>query len=196
VSDRYSFLIPLLLGMALVGASAFTTAYSRLWGERGGQRVTSALRNLLGIPLGLAGFVFAWVQPAQSLFIAGMTIKTLGWLLVLAGSIPFLWGHAVMGRRTGWPSLRDSLERRSLYAHVRHPIYAGSILVFIGLALLKPTSPVVLACGVGIVWLYVQALLEEIDLVQRLPEYRDYVKQVPRFLPRLGRTRPSIGAEP
>jgi protein-S-isoprenylcysteine O-methyltransferase Ste14 len=65
-------------------------------------------------------------------------------------------------------------------------------LVFIGLALLKPTSTVVLACGIGVAWLYVQALLEEIDLAQRLPEYRNYMEQVPRFLPRLRRMRPSI----
>jgi hypothetical protein len=46
----YGFLIPLLVGFALAGASAFTAVYSQRWGERGGQLATSILRNFLGIP--------------------------------------------------------------------------------------------------------------------------------------------------
>jgi len=36
----------------------------------------------------------------------------------------------------------------------------------------------------------IQARLEEVDLVQRLPayrEYREYMEEVPRFIPRLGK---------
>lgn len=187
----YLFLVPLLLGFALAGASAFTAAYSRRWGERGGQMATSVLRNFLGIPLWFLGFILAWVEPAPSLFIAGRVTKNLGWLLVIAGSVPVIWAHIVLGWRTHMPSMRDTLSRRSLYAHVRHPIYAGGMLVFVGLALLKPTSTVVLVCAIGAGWLIVQALLEEIDLVQRLPEYREYMQQVPRFVPRIRRIRPS-----
>ncbi len=41
----------IITGFALVGASAFTSTYSRLWGEKGGRWATIILRNLLGIPL-------------------------------------------------------------------------------------------------------------------------------------------------
>jgi protein-S-isoprenylcysteine O-methyltransferase Ste14 len=34
-------------------------------------------------------------------------------------------------------------------------------------------------------WLIAQARLEELDLVKRLPAYREYMEQVPRFVPRL-----------
>ena len=37
----YYFLLPLLTGFVLAGASAFTTNYSRRWGERGGRVATS-----------------------------------------------------------------------------------------------------------------------------------------------------------
>jgi protein-S-isoprenylcysteine O-methyltransferase Ste14 len=30
----------------------------------------------------------------------------------------------------------------------------------------------------------VQTILEEKDLVQRLPAYKEYIRQVPRFLPK------------
>ena len=74
------------------------------------------------------------------------------------------------------PSVKDPLVRHGLYAYVRHPIYAGGLLVVVGLALLKPTSTVVLACALGFGWLIVQARLEEMDLLQRLPEYHQYMQ--------------------
>src|SRR3990172_8490152 len=172
----YLFVIPLVLGFVLCGASAFTAAYSRRWGEGGGKAVTSLLRNVLGIPLWLFGFIWAWRVTTVPLFTPGGIAGGLGWLLIISGSIPVVWGHLVLGWRTHMPSVRDTLVRHGLYAHVRHPIYAGGVLIFIGLALLKPTSTVMVACGLGVGWLIVQARLEEIDLVQRLPAYRDYMK--------------------
>jgi len=188
--NMFLFVIPLLLGFALVGASAFTGAYSRWWGERGGELATSILRNYLGIPLGFLGFILAWLQPAPFLFVGGRAAKSLGWLLVVAGSVSFVWGHVVLGLPTGWPSVRDTLVRHSLYAYVRHPIYAGGLLMFVGGALLRPTSTVGLACALGFAWLIIQARLEEVDLVQRLPGYREYMEHVPRFVPRLWRRQP------
>lgn len=179
-----------MLGFALVGASAFTAAYSRWWGERGGEVTTSVLRNLLGIPLWVFGFITGWLQPAQFLLTGGVGVKTLGWLLIIAGSVPFIWGHLILGKITHMPSVKDPLVRHGLYAYVRHPIYAGGLLVAVGLALLKPTSIVVLACALGFGWLIVQARLEEMDLLQRLPEYRQYMQQAPRFIPRIGKKGP------
>lgn len=183
----YWFLAPLLLGFTLGWASAFTTVYSRRWGERGGQMATMILRNALAIPLWIAGFVLAWLAPAPLLFIPSSATQALSWLLIAVGSIPVIWGHLVLGLRTHMPSVRDSLVRDGLYAYVRHPIYAGGLLIFVGLALLRPTLTLVLASAFGLVWAIIQARLEEIDLVQRLPAYREYMEQVPRFVPRLRR---------
>jgi protein-S-isoprenylcysteine O-methyltransferase Ste14 len=181
----FLFLLPLLLGFVLTGASAFTAAYSRRWGERGGRMATSVLRNFIGIPLWLFGFVWAWRVEAPLLFTPGAGTAALGWLLIVIGSIPVIWGHLVLGWRTHMPSIQDTLVRHGLYAHVRHPIYAGGVAIVIGLAALKPTTTFVIACGLCMVWLFVQARLEEIDLLQRLPAYREYMEQVPRFVPRL-----------
>ena len=63
------------------------------------------------------------------------------------------------------------------------------MLIALGLGLLKPTSTVLSACTLGIVWLVIQARLEEVDLLQRLPEYRQYMEQVPRFILRFGEKR-------
>lgn len=181
----FFFLIPLTLGFVLAGASAFTTVYSRWWGEAGGRIATSILRNLLGIPLWLLGFYLAWVQPAAPFFSPSRITVALGWLLMIAGSVPVLWGHVQLGWRTHMPSVRDTLVRNGLYAHVRHPIYSGGILILIGLALLKPTLTVALASVLAALFLVVQAFLEEIDLLQRLPAYKEFMEEVPRFFPQL-----------
>lgn len=136
----------ILIGFALVGASAFTAAYSRWWGEKGGQLATVILRNLLGIPLWVAGFVLAWLAPSPFLLNPTITLKLIGVFLIMLGSIPFIRGHIELGWRTHMPSVRDTLVRHGLYAYVRHPIYAGGFAVFAGLALIRPTSAFVLAC--------------------------------------------------
>ncbi|HKZ58096.1 MAG TPA: methyltransferase, partial [Thermodesulfovibrionales bacterium] len=87
--------------------------------------------------------------------------------------------------RTHMPSVKDTLVRHGLHAYVRHPIYAGGMLIVAGLSLIRPTLAFVTACLLGFIWLIVQARLEEIDLLQRMPDYKDYIKQVPRFIPSL-----------
>lgn len=181
----YGFLIPLVLGFVLAGASAFTAIYSRWCGERGGKIATSILRNFLGIPLWYIGLILAWLQPAPSLFIPGILSTTIAWLMIVVGLIPAVWGHFALGWKTHFPSIKDRLVRDGLYGYVRHPIYAGGLLMFVGAMLAKPTLTFALASALGVVWLFIQARLEEIDLLQRMPEYREYMKKVPGFLPRI-----------
>lgn len=185
----YRFLIPLLAGFVLAGASAFTTAFSRKWGERGGQVTTSVLRNLLGIPLYFLGLVLAWqvAQPAQ--FDSTLTVRSLAWGLIVGGSILVIVGHLQLGWRTHMPSLGDTLVTSGLYARVRHPIYAGAVPIFAGVALLHPTTAFIVACALSIAFLLIQARLEEVDLIERIPAYRQYIQDVPALLPRFGAKR-------
>lgn len=177
----------ILTGFALVGASAFTAYFSKLWSENGGRMATMILRNFTGIPLWFTGYVLAWFKPSQFLFEPNGASKLIAWFLIIAGFIPFIWGHIELGWRTHMPSVRDTLVRSGLYAYARHPIYAGGFFILAGLALLQPTYSFMLACALGIIWLMIQARLEEIDLKQRLPEYREYMKEVPRFVPHFWR---------
>lgn len=180
-------MVLIIAGFILVGASAFTSAYSRWWGEKGGRLATVILRNLLGIPLWFAGFVLAWLEPAPFLIKPNILLKLIGIVLIILGSVPVIRGHIELGWRTHMPSVKDTLVRHGLYAHVRHPIYAGGFLIVAGLALARPTWAFVPVCILGFIWLVIQARLEEIDLLARMPDYRNYMKEVPRFLPRLRR---------
>lgn len=183
----YWFLLPLVLGFAIGGLSAFTAAFSRRFGERGGQLATVILRNVVAIPLWVAGYILAWRVPVPVSVVPAAAIRALGWVLIVVGAVPAVWGHWQLGWRTHMPSVRDTLVREGLYARVRHPIYAGGLLIFVGLVLLRPTTPVAVASAAGLVWVIVQARLEELDLLQRVPAYREYMADVPRFIPRMPR---------
>ncbi len=178
-------------GFGIAGASAFTTAYSRRWGARGGQVATAVLRNLLGIPLLGLGVLLAWLADEPLLFTSPVPLQAAAWVVALAAFSVVLWAHWVLGLATHFPSVQDPLVRTNIYAHVRHPIYASMVLAFTAIILVKPTLTMVLALGLGMIWANVQARLEEHDLVQRLPGYAQYMRDVPRFVPSFHRRRGS-----
>lgn len=181
----YLFLIPLLIGFAFNWASAFTDFYSRRFGERRGRLISFITRNILGIPVWVIGLVLAFRGSAPSLFIPSPVTDILGWLLVVTGTLPMFWGLAFLGRRSFRPTRQDTLVSAGIYKYIRHPIYIGVLLEFVGSPLLHPMIPAVIACALGWGYIYVQARLEEFDLIRRIPSYRQYMDRVPRFFPRL-----------
>ena len=75
-----------------------------------------------------------------------------------------------------------------LYAHVRHPLYVGWALAFWA----TPTMTVghLLFAVVLTAYMALAALVEERDLVAHFGrQYEDYRRNVPRYMPRLGRAR-------
>lgn len=179
------WLIPLVLGYAIDVASAFTTVYSRWWGERRGTLATVLLRNVLGIPVWVGGLVLAVRSPSPALFRSTTALQVVAWLLLALGAALQLLAVAALRRSAAAPSLRDTLVRAGPYARIRHPIYAGALLQFPAVVLVQPRLPVLIACGLGVVWAVVQARCEERDLCQRLADYREYMAEVPRFVPRV-----------
>jgi protein-S-isoprenylcysteine O-methyltransferase Ste14 len=93
----------------------------------------------------------------------------------------------------GWAALyaaqrRHALATTGIYAYVRHPQYAGFIAIMFGFLLQWPTILTLLMFPV-LVYMYVRlARIEEHEAVAEFGEaYRDYMKRVPAFLPRLSR---------
>jgi protein-S-isoprenylcysteine O-methyltransferase Ste14 len=180
----YVFLIPLLFGFACNLASAFTMALARRWGPRRGMLACVVLRDVLGIPVWALGFGLAVQVPAPRLLAPALAADLAGWALAAAGGVIILLALVTLGGRAVRPFIHDTLVKTGLYARVRHPIHAGTLLEFAGLSLLRPSLPVVVACALGALWVLAQTWLEERDLLQRLPDYRAYMQRVPRFLPR------------
>ena len=181
----YGFLIPLLLGFGFDLASTFTATFSRRWGKSRGELATFVLRNIFGFPFWVVGLGYAVRTPSPFVFPSLGVIQALGWLLLGIGAAVQLLAITMLRLRAAKPSVDDALVARGVYAHIRHPIYAGLLLEFVALILVRPRQTVMLCAALGLVWVWAQARLEEVDLLQRMPAYGEYMKRVPRFFPRL-----------
>jgi protein-S-isoprenylcysteine O-methyltransferase Ste14 len=182
----FFFLIPLIIGFTFNVLSAFTAAFSRKWGNRRGSLVTVLFRDILGIPVWVIGFCLASIAPSPYLFGRASGVEIAGWCLIAAGGLIIVVALISIRLRSLAPTIKDSLARSGLYANIRHPIHSGTILEFLGLFLVRPSATIGAACALGVIWVFMQTMFEEQDLLQRIPEYREYIDRVPRFFPRIG----------
>jgi len=181
----FIFLIPLLIGFTFNSVSAFTTFFSVRLGVRGGRFVCIIFRNIIGIPVWVIGYGMAAITTSFRLFTPTVIISALAWLLIMSGGVIIIAGMVSLRWRAAAPSISDTLVVNGLYAHIRHPLYAGMFLELIGLLLLLPELNMLVAVLLGILWIILQARLEELDLLLRLPAYKKYMLRVPRFVPKL-----------
>ena len=151
------------------------------------------------------GFVVKWfVKPAKILALGFFALQTLFLDLLPITDDPYLlriWGTslyfiglgtAVLGRvqlGKNWIDLEDyqvlakqSVTTNGIYRYIRHPIYAGDILLLIGLELALNSWLVV---GVFAITPIVvkQVVLEEAILAKAFPHYREYLLTTRRFIP-------------
>jgi protein-S-isoprenylcysteine O-methyltransferase Ste14 len=84
------------------------------------------------------------------------------------------------------PAPRGTLRTRGLYRFVRHPIYSGLLaLVFADTVMSRSAVRLVLAVAL-LALLSRKAAWEEQMLRRRYPDYAEYARRTPRFVPRLG----------
>ncbi|MEK7062633.1 MAG: isoprenylcysteine carboxylmethyltransferase family protein [Patescibacteria group bacterium] len=108
----------------------------------------------------------------------------------IASYILIFYGFILLAN--AWKALytarRDhQLATTGLYARIRHPQYAGFILIMLGFLFQWPTLITVIMFPI-LVWMYVRlARSEERDAKQEFGENWDaYAKQTPAFIPRFG----------
>jgi protein-S-isoprenylcysteine O-methyltransferase Ste14 len=133
------------------------------------------LLSRLRVPAGyLAGAaVLVLARPAGCSLAAGL-------LLAAAGEAVRIWasGHIDKTRAlaTGGP-----------YAHTRNPLYFGSVLIALGVAVASASAWAVLAVGAYLCAFYPAVVSSEAAFLRaRFPEpYREWSAAVPAFLPRV-----------
>ena len=121
-----------------------------------------------------------------------------GWMMGLGGLI-MLAGFVLIER--GWRLIHKSqsneLATTEIYGLIRHPQYAGLILLIIGALIQWPTLITLLMAPVLVVAYYRLAKREEQELETRFGNaYRSYKARVPAFLPRWDDVRRTLEPRP
>lgn len=109
----------------------------------------------------------------------------LGALLVTIGEAIRVWACGYLVRN-------KVLTRHGPYARLRHPLYLGSLLIGIGLAILaQQWLAWLIAFGLLYLGFYLPAMyIEELRLQSLFgAEYQEYMEEVPRLFPRLQPSR-------
>jgi protein-S-isoprenylcysteine O-methyltransferase Ste14 len=114
----------------------------------------------------------------------------LGFLVVLKGELIRLWGVSWAGSETRTTGTVGGtyLIVSGPFAYVRNPLYLGNILIYTGIGIMSFALFPYLQI-IGLLFFYLQYSLivkeEEKYLAQQFSkDYEEYVKNVPRFLPR------------
>jgi protein-S-isoprenylcysteine O-methyltransferase Ste14 len=119
-------------------------------------------------------------------------LVTLGWGLLAIGLMVFVAGLAVLGRNlTPLPDPRPNAElvQHGIYTRIRHPLYTGVMAVSVGWALIWQSVPALVVALALIPFFHAKTRSEERWLCARFAGYPEYLKRVPRFLPRLRASR-------
>lgn len=152
---------------------------SSSWDSRGGRWVAAQFVLMLLV------IVFAWLPPGWGS--ASTVLVSLGAALALLGALLIGWAWRTLDRAaTPFPAPRPGgrLVESGPYAFVRHPVYAGGILFFVGFALATSPAAFLPLAALALLWRN-KAALEEDWLEEKFPHYADYRERVGgSFVPR------------
>jgi protein-S-isoprenylcysteine O-methyltransferase Ste14 len=129
------------------------------------------------------GFVFALFF----LLTAHPSAHSLLWSLL--GTVP---GVALRAYASGYVTKNTELTMTGPYAYTRNPLYLGSMLIAFGFAVAAHSWWIALALAVLFALIYLPTIRSEEEFLRRqFSGYDEYLKRVPRLLPRLTRAAPS-----
>ena len=80
----------------------------------------------------------------------------------------------------------SELITSGIRSHIRHPIYAGTILIVIGFWVFRPSLTHLISVLCIFIYLYIGIMLEEKRLIKEFGnKYIEYQKKVPMLIPRI-----------
>jgi protein-S-isoprenylcysteine O-methyltransferase Ste14 len=119
-------------------------------------------------------------------------LNGLGWVLVVIGAVlwirtAYTFGIDYAGLLYVYFPEGGTLVRSSIYALIRHPIYASALYIGIGLAFISSNwYALVVALLLPVGWTGWIRLVEEKEIIQRFPDYLAYRREVPAFWAKIG----------
>jgi protein-S-isoprenylcysteine O-methyltransferase Ste14 len=140
--------------------------------------------GFIALPL-IAGFdVFRWhaiAPPATVVSALGLILFVAGWTIKALALYANAFATSVVRLQS---ERKHALVDTGVYGVVRHPFYAGTPLVFVGMSLWLGSYAAALCAVVPIAFMMLRIRLEDRFLRRELPGYDEYIARVPhRLLP-------------
>ncbi len=140
--------------------------------RRGWEKIARRIRVPLGFAVAALYLFELWRREPSAAAIL--------WSLALV--LPGLW---LRGYAAGYVKKNRELTQTGPYAHVRNPLYLGSILIAAGFAVALLSWTVALALATMFLLIYVPVIAsEERFLRATFPQFEEYCRRVPRLIPR------------
>jgi protein-S-isoprenylcysteine O-methyltransferase Ste14 len=118
---------------------------------------------------------YAWSSASRPLVVVGYILFTIGFVITT-------WVYAV--NKFAEPSVRIQSDRgqevvdTGPYAVVRHPLYAASVVLFVGMALAMGSYWAFVPVAFGLLVIIVRIILEDRLLQNELGGYKEYASRV------------------
>jgi len=101
-------------------------------------------------------------------------------LMVAVLSLRHVDGLAFLGLKP-FPDYIEPFREEGIYRHIRHPMYSGAMLILLA-APVQSLNSMNLALAVSL-YLVGGSIFEEQRMLQDNPQYADYRRRVPAFIP-------------
>ncbi len=155
------------------------------WQESSGSRASHY------VPLVLAGLCYMAPDGLPSIlherFLPqSLTLTLIGLAVVAAGLAYSAWARAHLGRNwSATVTVKEGHEliRSGPYAHVRHPIYSGIILAFVGMALVYGEWRGVAAIVLVFVAFAIKGRIEDRRMSETFAAFDDYRRNTKALIP-------------
>jgi protein-S-isoprenylcysteine O-methyltransferase Ste14 len=151
-------------------------------------RETMASRLLHRVPLTLAAILLAPLEPIMTArcLPEGPLFPFLGALMVAMGLGFAIWARWHLGRN--WSGLVTLKEAHSLiqtgpYKYVRHPIYTGLLLAFVGSAVAIGEWRGILSVALALLAFVLKIRVEEVGMRKTFAEYERYRRTTAALIP-------------
>jgi protein-S-isoprenylcysteine O-methyltransferase Ste14 len=134
-------------------------------------------------------FLFVWILDSFVIKYSTFLNNNIKWyFLVIPGVIILAISQyiAVSGVKIVFGEIRETprVITKGVFSLVRHPVYLGSILAFLGFIVMTLSLLSVIIWLIGIIFYYRVSRYEERLLLSRFgKEYEDYMKKVPMLFP-------------
>jgi protein-S-isoprenylcysteine O-methyltransferase Ste14 len=103
--------------------------------------------------------------------------------IAIASLVVIVWARLSLGRNIGFVPAQREIVTTGAYRYMRHPIYTGLFLGFLGVALRAYSLRNAVLLSLGILWFLIKSVVEE-RFLRADPQYAAYLAKVrARWIP-------------